>query len=153
MTLHQFLLAATFAAGAPMQAQFICVPGHNCSCDDEKVLPNLTITQPVTLEGTLFDQSGAPIAFEKTFIQVRDARTNNALASAQLDSEGRFDLGKIPRGTFRLIAFRQKGEVVSRLPLFDEPQSITCGAAVECKVKITLKIHGTDQPFETCPPK
>lgn len=142
-----------FLIAASASAQFICVPGKNCSCEDERVVPNLTVAQPARFEGALFDPSGAPITFEKTTVEVVSPSTDKVLASASLNEEGRFDLGIIPAGKFRIIALWQQNGKAKRLPLFDQPTPITCSAAGDCEIKIVLKLHGTDQPFEFCPPK
>jgi hypothetical protein len=139
------------AVSAP--AQFICVLGKNCSCEDEKVAPNLTVAQSVRFEGTLFDSTGAPIAFKKTIVEVVSPNTDKVLAAASLNEEGRFDLGVIPAGKFRFIAVREQNGNAKRLPLFDQPSPVVCPSTGNCEVKIVLKVHGTDQPFEFCPPK
>jgi hypothetical protein len=116
-------------------------------------LPNLTIAKPVKLTGVLFDPSGAPIQFNKTVIQVRNSRNNGVLFSAVLDEKGRFDLGVVPVGNFRLIALWEQGAKVRRLPLFDQPKPVSCSGENECHLEIVLAVHGTDEPFESCPPK
>jgi hypothetical protein len=138
---------------AVLQGQLICNPPSICSCENEKVLPNLTIERPVKLTGSMIDPSGAPIQFHKTMIQVRNPGNNEVLFSAVLDEQGRFDLGTIPVGSFRLIAFWVQGEKARRLPLFDQPKPVSCSSENECELKIVLALHGTDQQFEFCPPK
>jgi hypothetical protein len=86
-------------------------------------------------------------------IQVRNPGNNKVLSSAVLDEQGRFDLGTVPAGRFRLIAFWTQAKKVSRLPLLDQPESVYCSSENECELKIVLVLHGTDQRFEFCPPK
>jgi hypothetical protein len=138
---------------ANLQCQFICTTAGNCSCENEKVLPNLTIANRAKLTGVLFDPSAAPIQFNKTVIQVRNPKNNKVLFSAVLDDKGRFDFGTVPIGTFRLIALWEQGTNVRRLPLFDQPKPVLCSGENECHLEIVLTMHGTDQPFEFCPPK
>jgi hypothetical protein len=136
-----------------LQGQLICNPPSICSCENEKVSPNLTIERPVKLTGLLVDPSGAPIQFNRTTVQVRKPGNHEVLFSAVLDRQGRFDLGTVPAGRFRLIAFWTQPEKVSRLPLFDQPKPVSCSSANKCELKIVLALHGTDQGFEFCPPK
>jgi hypothetical protein len=125
----------------------------NHPCENEEVSPNLTIAKPVKLTGALFDQTGEPIQYNETIIQVRNPWKNKVLFSAVLDPQGRFDLGTVPAGKYRLVAFRKEGKKVSRLPLFDQPKPVFCSSEQECKLEIVLAIHATDQPFEFCAPK
>jgi hypothetical protein len=138
---------------ANLYCQLICNPPEICSCDKEKVSPNLTIANPVKLTGALYDATGEPIRFNRTVIQVRDAENNKVLLSAVLDEEGRFDLGTVPAGRFRLIAMWEKEHEVARLPLFDQPKPVSCSGENGCHLQIVLALHGTDQRFESCPPK
>jgi hypothetical protein len=153
-------LLAIFLLPAGLKGQLLCIDARNgrsiegdCSCKGEKVSPNLTIARPVKLTGSLFDETGAPIRFNGATIQVRDPSKNNVLFSAKLDQQGRFDLGMVPAGKYRLVAFRMEGKMASRLPLFDQPKPVACSSGNECKLDILLVVHGTDQPFEFCPPK
>ena len=125
----------------------------NLPCEREIVTPNLTIAKPVKLIGSLSDTTGAPIQYNKTIIQVRNLKKDSVLSSAVLDELGRFDLGIVPVGNYRLVAFRMEGKRASRLPLFDQPKPVSCSSENECKLEIVLALHGTDQPFEFCPPK
>ena len=125
----------------------------NLPCGREIVTPNLSITKPVKLIGSISDTTGSPIQYNKTIIQVRNLKKDTVLSSAVLDELGRFDLGIVPVGNYRLVVFRMEGKKVIRLPLFDQPKPVSCLSEKECKLEIVLALHGTDQPFEFCPPK
>ena len=142
-----------FMLPVSLQGQLTCLPAADRSCKNEKVSPNLTIAKPVKLTGSLSDPSGAPIHFNITNIQVRDPRKNEVLFSAALDEQGRFDLGTIPAGKYRFVAIWMEDKKVRRLPLFDQPKPVSCSSEKDCKLEIVLAIHGTDLPFEFCPPK
>jgi hypothetical protein len=144
---------STLLIPANLYCQLICNPTAICSCDKEEVSPNLTIASPVKLTGALYDASGAPIQFHKTIIQMRNAKNNKVLLSTVLDEKGRFDLGNVPAGRFRLIAMWEKEKEVVRLPLFDQPKPVSCSGENACHLDIVLALHGTDQRFESCPPK
>jgi len=85
------------------RAQLICVQGKNCSCNDERVSPNLVVAKTAKLDGSIFDPSGSPMAFEKTVVEVRNLRNNSVLHSAVFDEKGNFDLGPVPTGRFRFV--------------------------------------------------
>jgi hypothetical protein len=146
-------IVAVFSLPVGLHGQLICLPSGNCSCENEKISPNLTIARPVKLTGALIDPSGAPLHFNMTTIQVRNLKNNEVLFSSILDEQGRFDLGTVPAGKFRLVAFWMEEKRVRRLPLFDQPKPVFCLSENECKLEIVLALHGTDQPFEFCPPK
>ena len=142
---------STLLISASLSGQLLCIPPSSCSCDNEKMSPNLTIASPVKLTGVLYDASGAHIQF--AIIQVRELKSNKTLFSAALDEDGRFNLGTVPTGRFRLIAMRRKGKDLVRLPLFDQPKPVSCSVENVCHLEIVLGTHGTDQPFEFCPPR
>jgi hypothetical protein len=111
------------------------------------------VINSVKLTGALLDPTGAPIQFNMTTVQVRDPRNNTVLFSTVLDEKGGFDLGIVPAGKYRLVTFWMDGKKVSRLPLFDQPKPVRCSGQGVCELKIVLSVHGTDLPFESCPPK
>lgn len=147
------LVLASLLLPAGLGCQLVCGPRQNCSCGKEKVSPNLTVSNPVRLTGALYDPTGAPIQFEKTIIQVRNAKNEEVLFSTELDNKGRFDLGIVPAGRFRLIPIWKKDKEVARLPGFDQPKPSSCSGEKECDLRTVLSLHGTDQLFEFCPPK
>ena len=102
---------------ATLRSQIICLPSGNCSCENEKVSANLTISNPVKLTGSLIDPSRAPIQFSGTIIQVGNPKNDEVLFSAELDQHGRFDFGIVPAGKYRLIAFRMEGKKARRCPI------------------------------------
>jgi glyoxylate carboligase len=149
------VLCSAYALFIPISlwGQLVCI-GDGCSCDKEDaVLPNLSIAKPVKLTGALFDPTGAPITFEKTLVQIRDSKSTTVLFSVPLDVQGRFDLGTVPAGKYRFLAVWFKGGKISRLPLADQPTALVCSDDAECNLKIVIHFHGTDMPFESCPPK
>jgi len=158
--LRIFGLLAIFLLSVGLDGQLVCIDTGNgrptevaCSCEGEKISPNLMVAKSVKVTGSIFDQTGAPIQYNRTTIEVRDPLKNKTLSSAVLDQRGGFDLGVVPEGIFRLVVFRMEGEKASRLPLFDQSKPVSCSGESECKLKIVLVMHGTDQQFEFCPPR
>jgi hypothetical protein len=136
--------------------QLVCA-GDACSCENEKTPPpNLSVSATVHVIGNLIEeQSKAPFVFENTVVQVRTIKDRHVIATSTVDSNGKFDLGSIPPGQYRLIAARrlQDGKL-ERQPLADQPKPMSCsGALSDCAITAVQHLHGTDMPFEFCPPQ
>lgn len=146
-----FGVAAILATG-PAFSQLIC-EGNSCACDQEKApLPNFSVASSVHVVGRLVDETGVP--FEDAVIQLREPRSNTVIATVEVNRQGQFDLGVVPKGLFRLIAARRtKNGALERLPGMDQPKLMTCSAERDCAVDAVLRVHGTDLPFEFCPPQ
>jgi hypothetical protein len=143
-------------------AQTVCLGtnGKPCStdpkmrwCDDEKVMPNLSITKPVKLGGVLLDETGAPIIFDRTLVQIRDHKTNTVLLSASLNEKGQFDFGLVPAGEYRFLAVWLKDGKIRRLPIADQLKNLSCSSEKACNLTIVIHFHGSDNPIDFCPPK
>jgi hypothetical protein len=143
-------------------AQSICLSpdGKPCQadpemrwCADEKVLPNLFMVKSVKLNGVLLDETGAPVIFEKTLVQIRDQKTNTVLLSASLNEKGQFDFGLVPADEYRFLALWMKDGKIRRLPIADQPKTLSCSGEKECNLTIVIHFHGTDNPIDFCPPK
>ena len=144
------LYASTVAFG-----QLVCT-GDACSCENETTPPpNFSVSKAAHVTGTLIEEeSGAPFAFENTIVQVRTIKERLAIVTATVDSRGQFDLGIIPAGQYRLIAARrlQNGKL-ERQPEADQPKSMACTGGSDCSITAVQHLHGTDLPFEFCPPQ
>ena len=143
-------------------AQTVCLSpnGEPCPvgpkmrwCNDEKILPNLSIAKLVKLSGVLLDETGAPIIVDKTLVQIKDLKTEKVLITVGLDAKGQFDLGTVPAGEFRFLVVWLRDEKIRRLPLADQPKTLFCSTEKECNLKIAIHFHGTDNPIDFCPPK
>jgi hypothetical protein len=133
--------------------QLVCT-GDACSCENEKTPPpNFSVSQSVHVTGKLVAESGYPFVFENTVVQVRTPKEKRVLVTATVDSLGQFDLGIIPAGEYRLIAARrlQNGKL-GRQPLADQPKAMSCSGVSNCSITAVQHLHGTDLPFEFCPP-
>jgi hypothetical protein len=147
-------MTSVFLLPMSLWSQLICI-GDACSCDKEiDAPPNLSIAKPVRVQGVLLDDLGAVFAFENTIVQVRNPKTKTILISVSVDAKGQFDLGIVPAGEYRLIAARKKmdGNLV-RQPLMDQPKAMSCSSDSPCWIQAIQHQHGTDLPFEFCPPK
>jgi hypothetical protein len=147
------LIALMFGSTAAF-GQLVCT-GDACSCENEKVPPpNLSISQSVHVTGRLIGANGYPFVFENTVVQVRTIQEKRVIVTTTVDSLGEFDLGIISAGQYRLIAARrlQNGQL-ERQPLADQPKPMSCSGRSDCSITAVQHFHGTDLPFEFCPPQ
>ena len=149
-----FLVASVFWFPMSLWSQLICL-GDACSCKNEKdAPPNLSIGKPVRVQGVLLDDVGAVFAYEDTIVQVRNPKTKRVLISVSVDAKGQFVLGTVPAGEYRFIAARKKKDgTLVRQPLMDQPKPMSCSSDSACWIEAIQHQHGTDMPFEFCPPK
>jgi hypothetical protein len=98
--------------------------------------------------------SQLPFVFNDTIIEVRNQETRAVVVHAKVDKEGQFDLGLIAAGKYRLIAAREKPNgKLERMALANQPSPMSCIGDSACRVVAIQHLHGTDLPFEFCPPK
>jgi hypothetical protein len=150
------VILAGAAFGLAGFAQTVCVgSASECReqqrrlCLDEKAEPNLSLSVPGSLEGVIRDQSGAVLS-DEFFVVVRNAN-GVELAETQLH-EGKFEFSDLKQGKFRLIIVRLEAGAKVRPYLFDQPAAFSCGGSNICKLDLVLKVHGTDNPVDFCPP-
>jgi hypothetical protein len=59
------------------------------------------------------------------------------------NGDGRFDLGIVKPGSYRLLASPNRG--------FKQPSALQCQGGKECEVRITLIANPTDELGASCP--
>jgi hypothetical protein len=136
-------------------SQLVC-SGDACACDKEKALEtNFDVEKPVHVTGVLIEAaSQLPFVFDDTIIEVRRPETRTVIVHVKVNKEGQFNLGLLPAGKYRLIAAREKQNgKLERMPLADQPAPMSCTGDSSCKVLAIQHLHGTDLPFEFCPPQ
>src|SRR5581483_5985592 len=112
----------------------------NWDCSKEPVKPNLVLEYPTHVTGHLQDQTSAPFAVSKVALKrYQKASKIVDVKTLATDENGRFDLGSLPAGKYRLIA--------SPYRAFAQPEALECTSQNECNLEITLKANGTDQPY------
>ncbi len=164
-------LGIAFSLPFSLSGQSVCMKnGQLCSleeskeaqgrlCDAEAAPVNLSIAQPVKLSGGLVDDIGEPVVLGRVIpglratMQIRDPRDSAVLLSAPLSEEGRFEFDQVPAGAFRLVAVSEKLGGFRRIPLIDQPKSMACSGAGECRVEAVVHYRGDDDPIDLCPPK
>ena len=129
-----------------------CREAQKQLCANEKAESNFVTSGATSVRGEVRDQTGAPFTAGYV-VQLRNATTGQVLQSSMLDSAGRFSFADVPTVRLRLIVVRLVGGKIVRPPLFDQPSQLTCESSQSCDLKIVLKVHGTDNPIDYCPPK
>jgi hypothetical protein len=120
-------------------------------CEDERVRPNLHMTQSANVSGVVFDETGA--TFPEIFLQIQNPHNAKVLLSTVVDSKGHFDFGPVPPGEFRLVPVKVANNKTTRVPGFDPPRSLMCSGDKTCELRVTLPARPTDLPYEYCPPR
>jgi hypothetical protein len=112
-------------------------------CREIKVTPNLVLRQQTLISGRVLDTSGAP--FENSKIELRAYKSpleQVTIQTATTDSQGRFALGRIPAGEYRLLA--------SPTRAFEQAEALNCELST-CNLEIKLRPTPTDMPDSQCP--
>jgi hypothetical protein len=165
--LAPFLALST--AYIALSAQTMCVGkngtpctgdgGVGTACNAEKTPANLSVSSPVHLTGKLIDASGAPIDFDslksgyQTIIQIRNPDSREVIFAVPLRKNGEFEFELVPAASYRLIAVWMHDGKFGRLPLADQPEQLACKEEKDCRLVATIRLHGTDNPIDFCPPK
>jgi hypothetical protein len=136
---------STAIIAPPMQSQLVQIgPSDPNYCENvEHLTPNLRVNELARISGSLVDDTGAP--FKASRVELRtyiSAKQQSSVKTVMTDEHGKFDLGKVEPGQYRLLA--------SDTRAFAQPQTLTC-AAKECTYDIKLHVNPTDLPASVCP--
>ena len=142
-----FLFSQTICTGTTEQGR----EAQTRLCTEEKAPANLELNSSKMVTGVVTDQTGAK--FEQVAVQLRSSESRQVLRSAAA-SNGEFNLGVVPSGSYRLIVVKIGPSGPERLKMFDQPASLRCtNAGNECKLTVVPRVHSTDNPIDHCPPK
>jgi hypothetical protein len=109
----------------------------------EHIRPNLMLIGDTRVQGRVTDQTTAP--FRKSPIELRRFISENDVMTVKkstTDSEGRFDLGVVKQGKYRLLLSPHRG--------FKQPDKLECDS-MDCKIDAVLIANPTDAPTANCP--
>lgn len=138
------LLLSTVIIAPRLQSQVQIGPSDSNFCEKaEHLIPNLRVTEIASISGSLVDDMGAP--FKTSRVELRtyiSAKQQSSVKTVITDERGRFDLGGVEPGQYRLLA--------SATRAFAQPQTLTC-AAKECNFDIKLHVNPTDLSTSVCP--
>jgi len=142
------LLVLTFTCATSAQLVHIGGPAPTCEefLKSEKLKPNLVVanrvvTDRATISGVVRDASGAP--FAHTRVELRKA--SKSLLVRETDDNGRFMLGDVADGDYRLIFRNDRA--------FQQASGLECIGKTKCELAIKLDANPTDQEGGTCPPR
>jgi len=131
------VLALLFVAPALAQVVHIGPKDPDYCSKFEKVLPNLELRNEVHILGSIQDQTTAPLQNSRVELRRYISQINEVnVQVVSTDDKGRFDLGIIKPGKYRLLASPHRG--------FKQPATLLCQNGHECELKITLIVNPTD---------
>lgn len=110
---------------------------------NEHIKPNLQLRRKTHIWGAVTDKFGTP--FKHSQIEIRkyiSQKKQTKIIAVSTDEVGRFDLGTIKPGSYRLLP--------SATRAFRQSEDLQCATA-KCELKIELVINATDQPLSVCP--
>ncbi len=103
-------------------------------CSEEIVRSNLELKEKLHVSGELRDQTGAPFSNSKILLNVEDAKGKFVLyRSAVTDKDGRFDLGLVDVGKYRLLPAPNRG--------WRQPREVVCTGEHACDINLVLEAN------------
>jgi hypothetical protein len=109
----------------------------------EPLRPNLVLTADTNVRGRVTDQTTAPL--KNSRIELRrfiSPAKQVAVQQSSTDADGKFDLGMVRKGQYRLLLSPHRG--------FKQPEKLECGSH-ECGLDTILIANPTDQLAANCP--
>ncbi len=110
----------------------------------EPIHPNFTSAQDVLVRGRIADQTSAP--FQNSSVELRryvSERKQVTVKKVSTDADGKFDLGLVRHGDYRLLLSPNRG--------FKQPEKLQCSSAKDCTIDAILVANPTDLPAAGCP--
>jgi hypothetical protein len=109
----------------------------------EPLLPNLVLTADTAVQGRVTDQTTAPL--KNSPIELRrfiSAGKQEPVKKLSTDADGKFDLGTVKRGEYRLLLSPHRG--------FKQPERLQCSRR-KCILETILMVNPSDQLASPCP--
>lgn len=113
-------------------------------CSQEPIQPNFTPAEDVVVRGRITDQTTAPL--QNSPIELRrfiSERKQVTVKKVSTDTDGKFDLGLVKHGDYRLLLSPHRG--------FKQPEKLECSSTRPCTVEAVLLVNPTDGPAAGCP--
>jgi hypothetical protein len=143
-------------------AQVVCVgTEQQCEASQRKVCArearqaapaNLSVPVDEPVTGHAYDQGENAWIFPGASVLLRTVPGQETIASAAIEQDGRFSLGIVKAGSYRLVFVRMQGGVAQR-PGSYQPEQLSCEGSNACEVKVRLVATPTDQVTDMCPPR
>ena len=109
----------------------------------EPLRPNLILTANTNVRGHVIDQTTAPL--KNSHVELRrfvSAAKQIAVKQSYTDADGKFDLGMVGKGQYRLLLSPHRG--------FKQPEKLECESH-DCILDTVLIANPTDQLAASCP--
>ena len=109
----------------------------------EPLRPNLVLPENTAVQGRVTDQTTAP--FKNSPIELRrfvSESKQDRVKKLSTDADGKFDLGTVKRGKYRLLLSPHRG--------FKQPEKLECTSRT-CTLAVILIVNPTDQLASSCP--
>jgi hypothetical protein len=161
--MKSLLLMAGFGVSRICFSQVACIGSEAhcekvqrkiCAAELRKPAPaNLFVPVDEQVTGRLMDQADAPLGGPDIALLIKDVPGQTVLGTATPGQDGRFSLGPLKSGYYRLLAARRNNGSIERLAPFSPPAAIECQGTNPCEVDIRLIGGATDQVTDTCPPR
>ena len=116
-------------------------PGYCASV--EPLRPNLVLSADTNVRGRVTDQTTAPL--KNSRIELRrfvSSAKQVAVRQSSTDADGKFDLGTVRKGQYRLLVSPHRG--------FKQPEKLECESH-DCALDAILITNPTDQLAAGCP--
>ena len=146
-----FLLLGMFVGAADSQVVVIGKDGKSgpppsdpeyCACV-EPLRPNLILKEDTAVKGRVTDQTTAP--FKNSPIELRrfiSAVKQETVKKVATDADGKFNLGTVKRGEYRLLLAPTRG--------FKQAEKLECSSGT-CVLETVLIVSPSDEFASSCP--
>jgi hypothetical protein len=140
------LAVSWFIGGTPCQVADGGVSGSAAEycAQAEPIHPNFRLAEDVLVRGRITDQQTAPL--QNSPVELRrfiSERKQVTMKKVSTDVDGKFDLGLVKHGDYRLLLSPHRG--------FKQPEKLECSSTKGCTVNAVLILNPTDQPAAACP--
>jgi hypothetical protein len=133
--LFQFAQNYFAPLGAPAKPSEYCLAEH--------ISPNLELEKDTRIHGRITDTTGVPLRYSRIelrrFISEPEQITVESLVT---DDHGRFNLGVVKKGSYRLLLSPNRG--------FKQAEKLKC-LQKDCTLDTELMLNPTDMPGAGCP--
>lgn len=134
-----------FVGKQPTKAELAKLSEHEPQIVEvnKKLRPNLQLQQATHITGRVTDTPGAPL--KRSQVELREyisPRRQVTVKTITTDDDGRFDLGTVQKGKYRLLP--------SPTRAWKQPTKLEC-ASESCELNIALETNTTDLPDAGCP--
>ncbi len=110
----------------------------------ETIQPNLELQETTHIKGSISADGAYPLP--NSPLELRkyvSSRKQTQVKTVRTDGTGKFDLGMVEPGSYRLLASPSRD--------LKQPNDLKCGGDGQCELEITLHANNSDMPESVCP--